>query len=86
MNKKRGIFWFFIMYNTVSSAAPQIPVSLDAGIEPRTVATTALTVRRSNHSAKSHPQIEVEQKSLEKTNTLYVKYDNKKQKTVAIFS
>jgi hypothetical protein len=30
-------------------------VSKDAGIEPRTVATTALTVRRSNHSAKSHP-------------------------------
>jgi hypothetical protein len=31
-------------------------VSEDAGIEPRTVATTALTVRRSNHKAKSHPQ------------------------------
>jgi hypothetical protein len=31
-------------------------VSEDAGIEPRTVATTALTVRCSNHSAKSHPQ------------------------------
>ncbi len=29
--------------------------SEDAGIEPRTIATTALTVRRSNHSAKSHP-------------------------------
>jgi hypothetical protein len=32
-------------------------VSEDAGIEPRKVATTALAVRRSNHSAKSHPQI-----------------------------
>jgi hypothetical protein len=31
-------------------------VSEDAGIEPRTVATTAFTVRRSNHSARSHPQ------------------------------
>jgi hypothetical protein len=30
-------------------------VSEDAGIEPRNVATTALAVRRSNHSAKSHP-------------------------------
>jgi hypothetical protein len=31
-------------------------VSEDAGIEPRTVATTALTIRRSNHSARSHAQ------------------------------
>ncbi len=31
-------------------------VSEDAGIEPRTVATSALAVRRSNHSATSHPQ------------------------------
>ncbi len=30
-------------------------VSEDAGIEPRTVATTALAVRRSKHSARSHP-------------------------------
>jgi hypothetical protein len=30
-------------------------VSEDAGIKPRTVATSALTVRRSNHSARSHP-------------------------------
>jgi hypothetical protein len=28
----------------------------DAGIKTRTVATTALTVRRSNHSARSHLQ------------------------------
>ncbi len=27
----------------------------DAGIEPRTVATLALTARKSNHSARSHP-------------------------------
>jgi hypothetical protein len=30
-------------------------VSEDAGIEPRTTATLALTVRRSNYSARSHP-------------------------------
>jgi hypothetical protein len=30
-------------------------VSEDAGIEPRTVATLALTARRSNHLARSHP-------------------------------
>jgi hypothetical protein len=36
-----------------SSAAPQISVSEDAGIEPRTVATLALTARRSNHLARS---------------------------------
>jgi hypothetical protein len=29
-------------------------VSEDAGIEPRTVATSALAIRRSNHSARSH--------------------------------
>jgi hypothetical protein len=30
-------------------------VPTDAGIEPRTVATDALAVRRSNHLARSHP-------------------------------
>ena len=30
-------------------------VSKDAGIKPKTVATLALTARRSNHSARSHP-------------------------------
>ncbi len=30
-------------------------VSEDARIEPMTVATTALAVRRSNHKARSHP-------------------------------
>ncbi len=36
---------------TASSAT----VSEDAGIEPRTVATFSLAVRRSNHLARSHP-------------------------------
>ncbi len=30
-------------------------MSEDVGIEPRSVATSALAVRRSNHSARSHP-------------------------------
>ncbi len=30
-------------------------LSEDVEIDPRTVATTALAVRRSNHSARSHP-------------------------------
>jgi hypothetical protein len=34
--------------------------SEDAGIEPRTVATTALTVGRSNHSGRSHAQIRLD--------------------------
>jgi hypothetical protein len=33
-------------------------VSADAGIGPRTVATSALVVRRSIHSDRSHPVIE----------------------------
>jgi hypothetical protein len=34
-------------------------VSEDAWIEPRTVATLALTARRSNHSARSHPRTNI---------------------------
>jgi hypothetical protein len=32
--------------------------SEDVGIEPRAVATTALTVRRSNHSSRSHSRLD----------------------------
>ncbi len=32
-------------------------VSEDAGVEPMTVATLALTVRRSSDSARSHPSV-----------------------------
>jgi hypothetical protein len=32
-------------------------VSEDAGIEPRTAGTLTLVIRRSNHSARCHPQL-----------------------------
>jgi hypothetical protein len=42
-------FFFGTIFSTAYSAAPQTTVPTDAGIEPRTVATGALAVRRSNH-------------------------------------
>jgi hypothetical protein len=45
-------------------------VSEDAGIEPRTVATLALTVRRSNHLARSHPQLLVKMEDRIKKKTI----------------
>ncbi len=52
-----GIFLhLFTVFNTLFICRPSdSTVSEDAGVEPRTVATTALAVRSSNHSAKSHP-------------------------------
>ncbi len=46
-----GILWIFLDIQHCFLFHPSCStVSEDAGIEPRTVATTALAVRRSNHS------------------------------------
>ncbi len=52
-----GNFFLFLctLFNTASSMPPlRFPASEDARFEPRTVTTLALTVQRSNHSARSH--------------------------------
>jgi hypothetical protein len=57
LNFKGGFFFFFkydIQHCPICRPSDST-VWKDAGIEPRTVATTALAVRRSNHSARSHP-------------------------------
>jgi hypothetical protein len=54
-----NFFFFYVRYSTLIHL-PSLRfyfVSEDAGIETRTVATTALAVRRRNHSARSHPLI-----------------------------
>jgi hypothetical protein len=47
-----------VIYSTLLHLPPsdstQSTVSMNAGMEPRTVVTLALAVRRSNHSANSH--------------------------------
>ncbi len=51
-------FFFLFMYDIQHCficRPTDSTVSEDAGVEPGTVATTALAVRRSNHSARSHP-------------------------------
>ena len=52
----RGIFWFFMYFiqHCFICRPSEFSVSEDAGIEPRTVATSTLAVRRSNRSARSH--------------------------------
>jgi hypothetical protein len=57
----KGFFGFFslrtVRYSTLLHLPPSdSTVSEDAGIELRTVATTALAVKSSNHFARSHPQ------------------------------
>jgi hypothetical protein len=58
---KRGIFLYFLctlFYCTLLHLLPLgFHCSEDAGIEPTTVATLALTARRSNPLARSHPQL-----------------------------
>ncbi len=53
------VFFFFLIYviqHCFICRPSDSTVSEDAGIGPRTVATVALTARRSNHLARSHPQ------------------------------
>jgi hypothetical protein len=49
-------FSFYLRFSTLFHLPPlnTFTVSEDAGIKPRTVATTALAFRRFNHSAISH--------------------------------
>ncbi len=56
-NEKVIIEWLIgKLFNTASSAAPSdSTVSEEARMEPRTVATLTLAVRRFNHYARSHP-------------------------------
>ncbi len=51
------VFYYSIQHCFICRASDS-PVSEDAGIESRTVATLALTARRSNHSARSHPFVD----------------------------
>ncbi len=56
----RGIvldFFMYVLYSTLLYLPPlrYHCVSEDTGIEPRTVAISALAVRRSSYSATSHP-------------------------------
>ncbi len=53
---KGEFFGFFLFFKHCFICRPSdSTVSEDAGIETRTVATTASAVRRFNHSARSHP-------------------------------
>ncbi len=47
----------YFIQHYLSAAPPDSTVSEDAVIEPRTVATLALAVSRSNQLARSHPQL-----------------------------
>ncbi len=57
-DSKGGFFSFFmyVIQHCFICRPSDSTVSEEAGIEPRTVATLALTDRRSNHLARSHPQ------------------------------
>jgi hypothetical protein len=50
---------------------------MDAGIEHRTVATLAVAVRRSNHSAGSHPLLNIEMVQVPQQNAIRRKNSKK---------
>ncbi len=52
-----AIFIVYAIQHCFTCRPSDSTVSADAGIEPRTVVTSALAVRRFNHSARSHPQM-----------------------------
>jgi hypothetical protein len=53
-------FVFYVRYDIQHCFICRSTVLEDAGIEPMTVATTALAVRRSNQcSARSHPLVDI---------------------------
>ncbi len=59
--RKMFFFSFFLFMYVIQHCFICLPsdstASVDAGTETRTVATLALTARRSDHSAKSHSQL-----------------------------
>jgi hypothetical protein len=60
----KGEFWDFflfmcIIHRCIICRPSDSTLSEDAGIGPRTVATWALTARRSNHSARSQPLLDL---------------------------
>jgi hypothetical protein len=63
------LLFFSTLFNTASCRHSDSNVLEDAGTEHRTVATSALAVRRSNHSARSHPQYKLIERYETKQNT-----------------
>jgi hypothetical protein len=58
ISKKMGIIWIFmyVIQHCFICRFSDSTVSEDAEVETGTVATLALTARRSDHSARSHPR------------------------------
>ncbi len=54
---KDFIFFSYYIQHCFICRPSDSTVPTDAGIEPRTVATGALAIRRSNHQARSHPRL-----------------------------
>jgi hypothetical protein len=60
--------------------------SEDAGFEPRTVATFALAIRRSNYSARSHPYLANNFQSFERLRTTGFRIRNFKMPKYLLFT